>query len=88
MPNLANAKKALRQSEKRAARNKTVKDEIASLRRHFKTAMKDKKAEEAKKLALSIATKLDKATTKHVFKKNTAARLKSRMMLAVNKMAK
>lgn len=88
MPNLANAKKALRQSETRAARNKVVKDEIASLRRHFKTALKEKKADEAKKLALSIGQKMDKAVSKRVLKMNTAARLKSRMMLAVNKMGK
>ncbi len=88
MPNLANAKKALRQSVKRALRNKTVKDEITSLRRHLKVAIKDKKIEEAKKLAQSLATKMDKAAGKKVMKKNTAARLKSRMMIAVNKLGK
>ena len=85
MPNLANAKKALRQSEKRAARNKLVKEEISSLRRHFKVALKNKNAEEAQKLAKDLQKKLDKAVTKNVFKKNTVSRLKSRMAGAIQK---
>ncbi len=88
MPILKNAKKALRQSVRRAARNKTILDEIASLRRHFKVAMKEKKVDEAKKLALAIGTKMDKSVSKKILKQNTVARLKSRMMLAANKAGK
>ncbi len=88
MPILKNAKKALRQSVRRAAGNKLILDEIASLRRHFKVAMKEKKVEEAKKLALQLAVKMDKSVSKKILKQNTVARLKSRMMLAVNKAAK
>jgi len=68
MPNLTNAKKALRQSVKRAAKNKVVKDEIASLRRHFKVALKDKKLEEAKTFGAQVAKKMDKAAGKKILK--------------------
>ena len=88
MPILKNAKKALRQSVRRAARNKTILDEIASLRRHFKVAMKEKKVDEAKKLALAIGTKMDKSVSKKILKQNTVARLKSRMATAANKLGK
>lgn len=87
MPNLANAKKALRQSIKRAGRNQQVRDEIASLRRHFKVALRNKKLDEAKTLARSIAKKMDKAAGKKMLKPNTAARLKSRMMQSIAKVA-
>lgn len=88
MPILKNAKKALRQSVRRASRNKTVLDEIASLRRHFKVALKEKKFDEAKKFTQALTQKMDKAVAKKIWKKNTVSRLKSRMMLAVNKATK
>lgn len=88
MPILKNAKKALRQSARRAVRNKTVLDEIASLRRHFKVAMKDKKLDDAKKLTRALVQKMDKAVRKKILKQNTVSRLKSRMMTAVNKAGK
>lgn len=86
MPNLANAKKALRQNLKRADRNKEVRAEIASLSRHFRTALKASKLEEAKKAAQTIAKKMDKAVSRNVMKKNTVARVKSRMASSINKL--
>ena len=86
MPNLANAKKALRQSVKHAERNKLIKDELASLRRHFKVAIKDKKIEDAKKIAMTIQQKIDKAVKGNIFKPNTAGRVKSRMAAAMKRM--
>ncbi len=88
MPILQNAKKALRQSIRRGKRNKTVLDEIDSLRRHFKVALKEKKADEAKTLIQTIGKKMDKSVSKKILKANTVARLKSRMALAVNKLGK
>jgi small subunit ribosomal protein S20 len=84
MPNLANAKKALRQSFKNAARNKLVKAEIHSLRVKLRKALDSKKMDEAKKIARIVGQKLDKAVSKKMFKKNTAARYKSRLMHKLN----
>lgn len=88
MPNLDNAKKAVRQSKKRAERNKVVQAEIKSLRVKLRKALTSKQLEEAKELARLVGKKLDKAVTKKVFKKNTVARYKSRIMKKVHALTK
>ncbi len=88
MPNLANAKKALRQADKRAERNKTIQAEIKSLRIKLRKALESKLVDQALETAKLVSKKLDKAAQKNVFKKNTVARLKSRIMLKVNALKK
>lgn len=87
MPNLRNAKKALSQSRVRAVRNANVKGHIDTMRRMFRKLLEAGKIEQAKKLVSELDKAMDKAVTKHVFKANTAARVKSRSMLALNKAA-
>jgi len=84
MPNLQNAKKALRQADKRAQRNKVIKAEIHSLRVKVRKALTAKNIEEATTVAQLVAKKLDKAAQKKVFKMNTVARYKSRLMKKIN----
>lgn len=84
MPIKANAKKALRQSIKRARRNLISGAEIHSLRVKFRKLATDKKVKEAAALAREIGQKLDKALAKGKMKKNTVARWKSRLSLKVN----
>lgn len=84
MPNMDNAKKALRQSKKRATRNQIAKDSIHSLRVAFRKAIAAKKTEEAATLARSIGKSLDKAVAKGIMKLNTVSRTKSRMMKNLN----
>jgi len=79
MPQLANAKKALRQSEKRAERNQIIIDEIYSMRRRFRKMLEKGQFDEAKKMIGEFDKKLDKAVTKNVFKKNKSARMKARI---------
>ncbi|MFA6130773.1 MAG: 30S ribosomal protein S20 [Patescibacteria group bacterium] len=85
MPNLANAKKALRQSVRRATRNATKLSELHSLRRQFRLLTSAKKLDEAKKMIPEIYKKADKAVTQGILKKNSAARIKSRMQSLLNK---
>lgn len=87
MPNLRNAKKALGQSRVRAVRNANVKGHIDTMRRAFRKLLEAGKIEDAQKLVRELDQAMDKAVTKHVFKANTAARVKSRTMLALNKAA-
>ncbi len=87
MPNLRNAKKALSQSRVRAVRNANVKGHIDTMRRAFRKLLEAGKIEDAQKLVRELDQAMDKAVTKHVFKANTAARVKSRTMLALNKAA-
>ena len=84
MPNLQNAKKALRQSLRRADRNKLVGAEIHSLRVKVRKAITAKKLDEALELARLVGKKLDKAVQKNILKKNTVARYKSRIMKKIN----
>lgn len=79
MPQLANAKKALRQSDKRAARNKITLEEISSMRRRFRRAIEKGQMDEAKKMIPLFDKKLDKIVKNGIFKKNKAARIKSRL---------
>ena len=88
MPNLANAKKALRQSKVRAKRNKTINAEIHSLRVKLRKALTEKKVTEAKELVRLVGKKLDKALAKKIGKKNAVARVKSRMTLKLNQLMK
>lgn len=88
MPNLQNAHKALRQSKVRAERNKKRTNEIDTLTRQFRKALEANKVDDAKALISTIYKKLDKAVSKNVVKKNTAARVKSRMTTNLNKAAK
>lgn len=88
MPNKANAKKALRQSIKRARRNLLVKAELHSLRVKFRKLSTDKKIKEIPELVRVIGQKLDKAHAKGIMKKNTVARTKSRIMRTVNALTK
>ncbi len=84
MPIKANAKKALRQTIKRAKRNTIIKAEIHSLRVKLRKLLDSKKVEEAEKLSSTIVKKFDKAVSKKIYKQNTVARYKSRFMQKIN----
>jgi len=88
MPNLKNAKKALKQSIKHATANKAVKDQIDFLTKKIRKAMEKKSIDEAKKYLNDWVQKIDKATKKNIIKKNTANRRKSRLMKKINNLSK
>ncbi len=86
MPITKSAQKALRQNKRRRARNlkqsRSLKDEIKSLKKLI--AGKDKKG--ANEILPKVYKALDKAAKTNLIKKNTAARLKSRLTKTVNKL--
>lgn len=86
MPITKSAKKALRQNKKRRARNlkqsRLFKDEIKALKKAI--AAKDKK--NALEILPKVYKAVDKAIKTHLLQQNTAARLKSRLTKAVNKL--
>lgn len=88
MPNLANAKKALRQSKKRAARNKAVKDNIAYMAKQIRKGIDAKDKKQVSEWTPKILKAIDKAEGKGILKKNTAARKKSRLTKKVNAFTK
>ena len=87
MPNKQNAKKALRQSEKRAARNLIVKNAYKIAMKTVKKAVVAGQAELKEELRLAQKS-LDKAAKRGVHKQNTAARKLSRLTKAVKKAVK
>mgnify|MGYP002642079657 FL=1 len=86
MPNLANAKKALRQSKKRAVLNLGVKRAYKSaIKAVIKTATAGEDTAEGIKFAQK---KLDKAAKKGVLKQGAASRKISRLMKTISTLKK
>ncbi|PIR70699.1 MAG: 30S ribosomal protein S20 [Candidatus Niyogibacteria bacterium CG10_big_fil_rev_8_21_14_0_10_42_19] len=85
MPILRSAKKALRQSKRKQARNLKRKNELKNKVKEINKLMQAGKTEEAFKLIPLAYKALDKAAQKGVIKKNTASRKKSRLAIAINK---
>lgn len=79
MPNIASAKKRLRQSLKRNARNRSVKSELRTEIRKVRETTTAGKLEDAEKEFRVAVEKLDRAAAKNIIHKNKAARLKSRL---------
>ena len=76
MPNIKAAVKWVRQSEKRAVRNRDVKTRL-------KTVFKKAKSAGDPAGAVAVESQLDKAAQKGIIHKNKAARKKSRLAKAV-----
>lgn len=86
MANIKQQKKRVLTNEKRRMRNKSVRSATRTEIRKFREAVEsgDKAAAEAQ---LRVASrKLDKAVTKGVFHRNSAANKKSNMARALKKM--
>ncbi len=87
MPNLNNAKKALRQAKKRADRNLVVKTAYKKAIKIALKAIAEGEKDVTEKIRMAQKT-LDKATKRGVIKANTASRKLSRLMKKVNVTAK
>jgi small subunit ribosomal protein S20 len=85
MPIIKSAKKALRQSLKKKARNLIYKKKLRTLIKEARSLVLAKKIEDAKKILPQIYKILDKTAKIGVIKKNTAARKKSRITQLINK---
>lgn len=85
MPITRSAKKALRQSLTRRARNLTRQDAFKDLVKQVRKLQLQKKAKEAVALLPKMYQAVDKAAKTGVIKKNTAARIKSRVTKLVQK---
>ena len=84
MPHSLSAKKRLRQDAKRFVDNRGQKREIKTRSKRFAEAITAGELDEAKKLMAIVIENIDKAQKKNILHKNKAARLKSRLALALN----
>ncbi|MBI4132505.1 MAG: 30S ribosomal protein S20 [Candidatus Sungbacteria bacterium] len=85
MPVTQSAKKALRQTKRRTARNLKRKEAYKSILKRIRKLLTAKKISEAEALVPQAYKALDKAAKTGVLKKNAAARRKSRFMQWIKK---
>lgn len=86
MAHTLSARKRVRQNLKRRERNLLVKGNIKKEVRKFKKLLEAKQIADAQELLFKQIYKLiDKACSKGVYHKNTAARKKSRLVKLLNK---
>lgn len=77
MPNIASAKKRLRQSFKRAERNKTIRGKM-------KTTLKKALTDPSPDNVRAVVKAVDKAAKRQIIHQKKAARLKARVMRQVS----
>lgn len=87
MPIKKAAMKALRQAKKKTERNRLVKDSIVYLRRMTRKAIEAGDLKKAETFAKDVVRSVDKAVQNKVMKKNTAARVKSRLAAKLKTLA-
>ena len=84
MANIKSAKKRILVNETKAARNKAIKSKVKTCVKKVETAIANKDAEAALKVAI---VEINKAGSKGVYHKNTCSRKISRLTKAVNGIA-
>ncbi len=88
MPNLKSAKKDLRQSIARRARNLSVKRELRTYIRKVREACAAGNFAAALEAYPGCCQKLDRAASKNIIHRNTASRLKSRLSARIKSVEK
>ena len=87
MANIKSAKKRVLVNQKKAERNKSIKSGVKTSIRKVEAAVAAKDKEAAVAALQNAISTIDKAATKGVYQKNTAARKVSRLSKAVNTLA-
>lgn len=87
MANIKSAKKRILVNETKAARNKAIKSKIKTVVKKVNAAIEAKDVDAAKAALLVAISDINKAASKGVYHKKTAARKISRLTIAVNKIA-
>ena len=86
MPNTKSAERRMRNSERKNARNRTVKSRLKTLETKYRTLVDAGKKDEATVALRLVASAFDKATKGSAVHASTSARTKSRLTLALNKL--
>ncbi len=87
MPRIKSAKKRMRQSVKRTARNRVRKEKLKKSVKAFKTTLAAGDAAAVTESQKQVTRAIDKAKVKGILHKNTASRRKSRLAKAANRQA-
>ncbi len=84
MPNIKSAKKRVLVNAKKANINKSEKSEVKTYIKNFNLLLDNGNLEEAEKVLSKTVSVIDKAVTKGIFTKNTAANKKSGLVKKYN----
>ncbi|MGM5594519.1 30S ribosomal protein S20 [Corynebacterium glucuronolyticum] len=87
MANIKQQKKRVKTNEKRRVRNMAVRSAVKTEIRKFRELVAAGEKDKAEEQLRVASRKLDKAVTKGVYHRNSAANKKSRMAKAFNKIA-
>jgi len=85
LANIKSAQKRIRVAAKRQARNKHIKSTTKTAIKKLTTAVGAGDADNTQAMLVQAYAAIDKAASKGVYHKNTAARKKSRLTKLVNK---
>ncbi|MFA6142179.1 MAG: 30S ribosomal protein S20 [Candidatus Omnitrophota bacterium] len=88
MPRERTAYKELRKAKKRHFANINIKTELKTLSKNFESLAAGKKTDEAKKALTALVSKIDRAASKGMIKKNSASRKISRLMKKLSSSSK
>ena len=86
MPNIASAKKRMRQNEKRRLHNRALKSEAKTLKKRVAAAVEAKDLARAREEFKRAASKLDKIAKSKVIHRNNASRKKARLARLVGRL--
>ena len=84
MANHKSAVKRNKQTIKKTARNKAIKTNLKNNVKSLRASIEGKEKDAATEQLKTVTVKLDKAVTKNIMHKNTAARTVSRLTKQVN----
>lgn len=84
MPNIKSAIKRAKTNEEARAYNATIKSDMRTAVKKVEAAILENNAEAAKEYYSIASKKLEKAASKGIIHKNTAARKKSRLAQQIN----
>ncbi len=87
MPNIKSAKKRVLLSREANERNKQEKSALKTILKKFDAAIESGNKEQADSAYTAAVKSIDKAVTKGILHKNTAARKKSNITKKMNKLA-
>ena len=79
------AKKRIRQTEKRTLRNRALRSSTRTAIKKFRVLLEEGNPESLKTAYPGVQKTIDKAVTKGVLHRSTAARYKSRLAIAMGK---
>jgi small subunit ribosomal protein S20 len=88
MPIKHAALKQIRKDRRRHQRNQAIRSELKTLTKRLLALLSAKKLDEARQIIHLVAKKYDRAASRHVIHRNTAARSKSRLMRRINTLAR